>query len=189
MTLTPSKMVEIGSAAPEFALPDTKGNLVSLGDFDTYPALLVVFMCNHCPYVKHIRNALAKFADENVSNGLATVGINSNDFASYPADSPEKMIEEIELAGYKFPYLIDADQQVALAYGAACTPDFFLYDNNRKLVYRGQFDDSRPGNAVSVTGADLQRAVDALLAGRAPIEDQKPSVGCNIKWKPANAPN
>jgi peroxiredoxin len=176
-------MIELGTEAPDFRLPDTDGNLVSLADFESNKGLLVIFMCNHCPYVKHIRHALANFARQNTSLGIGIVGINSNDVATYPADSPEKMREEVKSAGYCFPYLFDESQDVAKRYQAACTPDFFLFDGSLRLVYRGQFDDSRPGNDVEVTGKDLQAAVDALLREEAPIEDQKPSVGCNIKWK------
>lgn len=176
-------MIDLGSTAADFELPDTAGNLVSLDDFDACKALLVVFMCNHCPYVKHLRDALAAFADRNRSSDFAMVGINSNDASTHPADSPEKMVEEAKSAGYHFPYLYDESQDVAKAYGAECTPDFFLYDDRRRLVYRGQFDGSRPGNDIPVTGADLQGALDALLTGSEPPRDQIPSVGCNIKWK------
>lgn len=176
-------MVDLGSTAPDFELPDTAGDLVSLHDFDSCKALLVVFMCNHCPYVKHLRDALAAFAGRNMSSDFAMTGINSNDAANYPADSPEKMLEEVKSAGYRFPYLYDESQDIARACGAECTPDFFLYDERRELVYRGQFDGSRPGNDAPVTGVDLQSAVDALLAGREIPPEQIPSVGCNIKWK------
>jgi peroxiredoxin len=176
-------MIELGSKAPDFQLPATDGSLVSLADFESHKGLLVIFMCNHCPYVKHIRRALAEFADRNMSPDLAIVGINSNDATAYPADSPEKMIEEVEDAGYHFPYLYDESQDIAKAYCAACTPDFFLFDEPRRLVYRGQFDDSRPGNDIAITGADLQAAVDALLEGRDISLQQTPSVGCNIKWR------
>ena len=146
-------------------------------------------MCNHCPYVKHIRHALAEFAHRNMSSDVAIVGINSNDATTHPADSPGKMLEEVKATGYRFPYLFDESQDVAKAYGAACTPDFFLYDGHRRLVYRGQFDDSRPGNDVAVTGSDLQAAVDALLEGREVSPHQTPSVGCNIKWKAGITPD
>jgi hypothetical protein len=145
------------------------------------------FLCNHCPYVKHIRSALADFAGEYLPKGLAIVGISANDAARYPADSPEMMKREKDEVGYPFPYLYDETQEVAKAYGASCTPDFFLYDSQR-LVYRGQFDDSRPGNEIAVTGSDLRAAVDAVLAGGTPSKEQKPSIGCNIKWKPGNEP-
>ena len=183
MAETPSTMVALGTPAPDFKLPDTTGKLVALNDFKSAPALLVVFMCNHCPFVKHIRAGLAQFARDYQPRGLAMVGINANDVANYPEDSPAKMAQEVKAAGYTFPYLYDEPQGVAKAYRAACTPDFFLYDGQRRLVYRGQFDDSRPSNGRPVTGADLRAAVDAVLAGKAVAPDQKASIGCNIKWK------
>jgi peroxiredoxin len=189
MSLTPSTMLPLGTAAPDFSLPDPSGQMVSPGDFTAAPALLVVFMCNHCPYVKHVRSELARLARDYQARGAAVVGINSNDVANYPDDSPARMREEAQAAGYTFPYLYDESQEVAKAYKAACTPDFFLFDRNRRLVYRGQLDDSRPGNAKPVTGADLRAALDAVLAGQPVPADQKPSVGCNIKWKPGNEPN
>lgn len=190
MALTPSTMLlPLGTAAPEFRLPDTTGRIVSLADFAGAPAYLVMFICNHCPYVKHIRSSLAAFAREYQAKGVAIVGINSNDVERYPDDSPERMKEEVRAAGYTFPYLFDETQEVAKAYRAACTPDFFLFDRDRKLVYRGQYDDSRPGNGIPVTGRDLRAALDAVLAGRPVPADQKPSMGCNIKWKPGNEPD
>lgn len=188
MANTPSTMAPLGSAAPDFRLPDTAGTLVSLGDFAEAPALLVIFLCNHCPFVKHIRGGLAWFAREYQARGLAIVAISSNDVQAYPDDSPAKMAEEVRNAGYSFPFLYDETQTVAQAYGAACTPDFFLYDRARRLVYRGQFDDSRPSNTHPVTGADLRAATDAVLDGRPVPADQKPSLGCNIKWKMGNEP-
>ena len=188
MAETPSTMAPLGTLAPDFQLPDTNGKLVSLSDFAKARALLVVFMCNHCPFVKHIRAGLAQFARDYQPCGLAIVGINSNDVASYPDDSPAKMAEEVKAAGYTFPYLYDEAQTVAKAYRAACTPDFFLYDGDRRLVYRGQFDDSRPSNGRPVTGSDLRAAADAVLAGRPVPSEQKASIGCNIKWKPGAAP-
>jgi peroxiredoxin len=188
MAQTPSNMIPLGTAAPDFALPDTDGNTVSLHDFDNAPALLVMFICNHCPFVKHLREALRDFASEYQPKGLAIVAINSNDVENYPDDSPEKMKHEKADTGWTFPYLFDETQQVAKAYKAACTPDFFLFDKNRKLVYRGQFDSSRPGNDEPITGADLRAAVDAVLEGREVPEDQHPSIGCNIKWKPGLEP-
>lgn len=185
---TPSTMAPLGTPAPAFSLPDTVGRIVSMDDFAGAPALLVMFICNHCPYVKHLRSALASFARENMERGLAVVAINANDAERYPDDSPEAMKREKAAHEYPFPYLHDETQEVALAYGAACTPDFFLFDRDRKLVYRGQFDDSRPGNDVPVTGSDLRVAVDAVLAGEEPPEVQKPSIGCNIKWKPGREP-
>ncbi|MDH3413521.1 MAG: thioredoxin family protein [Gammaproteobacteria bacterium] len=189
MTLTPSIMAELGTQAPDFELPDTEGNRVRRSDFVDISGLLVIFMCNHCPYVKHIRGGLASFAKDYQQEGLVVVGINSNDASAYPQDSLEKMVAEKIQQGYTFAYLHDDTQAVAKAYGAACTPDFFLYDGDDRLYYRGQFDGSRPGNAVPVTGRDLRAATDALLQGRPPPADQKPSVGCNIKWKPGNAPD
>jgi len=188
MARTPSTMLDLGTPAPDFRLPDPAGKVYGLADFAASPALLVVFMCNHCPYVKHVRSALATLAREMQPKGLAVVGINANDVAGYPDDSPEKMAEEIRAAGYTFPYLYDETQAVAKAYRAACTPDFFLFDRDRKLAYRGQFDDSRPGNNIPVTGKDLWAAVEALLAGRPIAPDQKASIGCNIKWKTGNEP-
>lgn len=189
MARTPSTMLELGTPAPDFALPDPSGKVYRLSDFSDSPALLVVFMCNHCPYVKHIQPALAAFARELGPRGLAVVGINANDVASYPEDRPEKMAEEARAAGYTFPYLYDESQAVAKAYRAACTPDFYLFDRGRRLVYRGQFDDSRPSNGIPVTGQDLRAAVEAVLAGRTVAPEQKPSIGCNIKWKPGNEPD
>lgn len=188
MVTTPSTMLELGTNAPAFSLPDPDGNLVSLSDFDDAPALLVMFICNHCPYVKHIRHGLAKFARDYQARGLAVVGINANDADAYPDDSPAKMKEEIAATGYTFPYVSDATQEVAKAYRAACTPDFFLFDGRKRLVYRGQFDGSRPKNEVPVTGADLRAAADAVLEHRPVSDEQIPSIGCNIKWRPGNAP-
>ncbi len=188
MVATPSTMAVLGTPAPDFSLPDTEGRMVSLSDSSDAEALLVVFMCNHCPFVKHIRAGLAQLARDYQSRGVAVVGVNSNDVANYPDDSPQKMVEEVMDAGYTFPYLFDETQAVARAYRAACTPDFFVYDRDRRLVYRGQLDDSRPDGSIPVTGEDLRTALDAVLAGRPVGPDQKPSVGCNIKWKPGNEP-
>jgi len=188
MAKTPSTMLALGTPAPDFRLSDTTGGLVARDDFADAPALLVMFICNHCPFVKHIRDGLARFAREYQGKGLAIVAINSNDVTSYPEDSPTKMAEEIEAAGYVFPYLYDESQAVAKAYAAACTPDFFLFDRERRLVYRGQFDDSRPGNGIAVTGKDLRAACDAVLAHEPVAKDQRPSLGCNIKWKRGNEP-
>ncbi len=188
MAKTPSTMAPLGSSAPGFRLPDPMGNELAIDDFAAAPGLLVMFLCNHCPYVKHIRSGLAAFARDYRAKGLAIVGINSNDVRNYPDDSPAKMKEEIAAAGYTFPYLYDETQEAAKAYGAACTPDFFLYDRSRKLVYRGQFDDSRPGSGIPVTGKDLRAACDAVLAGKPVPAEQRPSIGCNIKWKAGNAP-
>jgi len=181
-------MPQLGLPAPDFSLPDPSGKLYSLNDFSEAKALLVIFMCNHCPFVIHLREALSTFASEYQARGMAVVGINANDITNRPDDSPEMMAQEIKLAGYTFPYLFDESQQTAIAYQAACTPDFFLYDGDRKLVYRGQFDASRPGNDVPVTGVDLRTAVEALLAGQAISDEQKPSMGCNIKWRAGNEP-
>ena len=183
MAETPSTMVPLGTPAPDFRLPDTDGKMVARDDFTDAPALLVMFICNHCPFVKHIRAGLAQVARDYQTRGLAIVAISANDVASYPDDSPAKMVKEKRAAGYTFPYLYDERQQVAKAYRAACTPDFFLFDRARRLVYRGQFDDSRPSNNRPVTGADLRMAVDAVLAGKPVPAEQKPSIGCNIKWK------
>ena len=189
MALTPSTMLPLGTSAPDFRLPDTNGKLVALADFKPAPALLVLFICNHCPYVKHIRSALADVAREYQRRGAAIVAISANDVQSHHDDSPEKMKQEARSAGYVFPYLYDESQSVAQAYRAACTPDIFLFDKNRKLAYRGQFDDSRPGNGRPVTGRDLRAALEAVLQGRPAPDPQIPSVGCNIKWKPGHAPN
>ncbi len=188
MVRTASTMLGLGTPAPAFSLPDTEGRTVSNRDFAGAPALLVMFICNHCPYVKHVAEGLAKLAKEHQERGVAVVGVNSNDAREYPDDSPAKMKEEVRLRGYTFPYLVDATQEVAKAYRAACTPDFFLFDAQQKLVYRGQMDSSRPGSGVPVTGSDLRAALDAVLAGRPVPAHQKPSLGCNIKWKVGNEP-
>jgi peroxiredoxin len=188
MVATNSTMLPLGTKAPDFRLPDPSGIIVTLADLQTAAALLVVFMCNHCPYVKHIREGLAKLARDYRPRDVAVVGINSNDAANYPADSPEKMAQEAKSAGYIFPYLYDETQAVAKAYRAACTPDIYVFDKDQRLVYRGQLDDSRPGNGIPVTGKDVRAALDALLAGKPVPPNQKPSVGCNIKWKPGNEP-
>jgi len=182
-------MLPLGTTAPDFKLPDTNGSTVSLADFKDKPALLVLFICNHCPYVKHIRAGLARLARDYLPRGVAIVGINSNDVANYPDDSPARMKEEVKSAGYLFPYLYDETQAVAKAYRAACTPDIYLFDEGRKLVYRGQMDDSRPGNGIPVTGKDLRAALDAALAGKPISSNQKASMGCNIKWKAGNEPD
>jgi peroxiredoxin len=182
-------MLPLGTKAPDFALVNVDGRTVSLQDFSDAPALVVIFMCNHCPFVKHLADALARFAAEYMAKRVAVVGINSNDVANYPADSPEQMVREAEERGYQFPYLYDETQEVAKAYRAACTPDFYLFDRDRRLVYRGQFDDSRPDSGKPITGADLRSAVDAVLAGKKPSHEQRPSIGCNIKWKPGSEPD
>ncbi len=189
MAAVTSTMLPLGTKAPAFALPDTGGNTVSISDFDDAPALLVVFMCNHCPYVKHIRDTLAELVREYQAKGVAAVGINANDADAYPDDSPERMAQEAKTYGYTFPYLYDRTQEVARAYRAACTPDFFLFDRDRRLAYRGQMDSSRPGNDQPLSGEDLRAALDAVLAGGQVSPQQKPSMGCSIKWKPGNEPD
>jgi peroxiredoxin len=182
-------MLALGTKAPDFNLPDTEGNIVSLSDFDDAKALLVVFMCNHCPFVKHILGTFIELGKEYQREGVAVVGISSNDVDSYPEDRPEMMAKVAREKGFSFPYLYDATQEVAKSYHAACTPDFFLFDEERRLVYRGQMDDSRPGNDVPVTGDDLRAALDAVLEGEPVSKKQRPSMGCNIKWKPGNEPD
>lgn len=188
MARTPSTMQPLGTTAPEFTLPDVNGKNVGLSDFAEAKALLVMFICNHCPFVKHVRQGLIDLANDYKGKGVAVVAINSNDVQNYPDDSPEKMREEAEKYSYPFPYLYDETQAVARDYMAACTPDFFLYDGDLRLAYRGQLDGSRPGNDVEVTGEDMRAAVDAVLEGRPAPEKQLPSVGCNIKWRPGNEP-
>jgi peroxiredoxin len=182
-------MLPLGTPAPDFRLPDPDGRLWSRDDFAEAPALLVAFLCNHCPYVKHIRDGVARFARDYRERGLAMVAISSNDAAGYPEDAPPRMAEEAKRAGYVFPYLYDESQAVARAFRAACTPEFYLFDAERRLVYRGRFDASRPGNDVPVTGSDLRAAVDAVLSAREVPARQEPSVGCNIKWKPGHEPD
>ena len=189
MVKTASTMLPLGTAAPAFSLPNVDGQTVSLADFASGKGLLVMFMCNHCPFVKHLSTALAAFGRECQARGVAVVGISSNDVAAHPDDAPAKMVEEHRSAGYSFPYLYDATQEVAQAYKAACTPDFYLFDADLTLVYRGQFDSSRPGNGQPVTGADLRSAVDALLSGKSPLMTQRPSIGCNIKWIAGGEPD
>ena len=188
MAAVPSTMLPLGTEAPAFSLPDTNGAKVSITDFDNAPALLVVFMCNHCPYVKHIQMAFVSLVKEYQAKGVAVVGINSNDVESYPDDSPDLMARDARQFGYTFPYLYDETQEVAKAYRAACTPDFFLFDGKRKLVYRGQMDSSRPGNDKPLTGEDLRVALDAVLSGDVVSTKQRPSMGCNIKWKAGKEP-
>ena len=188
MVKTASTMLPLGTQAPDFSLPDTNGKMVSLADFSPKPALLVAFICNHCPFVKHVAAGFADLAKEYVRRGVAVVAINANDVANYHDDSPAKMAEEVKLRGYTFPYLYDETQAVAKAYGAACTPDFYVFDKERKLVYRGQMDSSRPSSGLPVTGEDLRAALDAVLTGKPVPAQQKPSIGCNIKWKAGNEP-
>lgn len=181
-------MLELETAAPPFSLPDYNGKAVSLSDFKNKP-LLVMFICNHCPFVKHVRGKLAEIGRVFQERGIGVVAINSNDVQAHPDDSPENMKKEAQSAGYNFPYLFDETQSVAKDYQAACTPDFYLFDRNHFLVYRGQLDDSRPGNNIPVTGHDLVSAAEMLIAGGDIPTEQKPSLGCNIKWKPGNAPD
>ncbi|QEG39138.1 thioredoxin family protein [Roseimaritima ulvae] len=189
MVRTASTMMALGTQAPAFSLPQAgvEGN-VSLDQFQDAKGLLVVFMCNHCPYVIHVAPELKRIADDYQSQGIAVVGISSNDAAAYPDDSPEKMAAEKAARGYSFPYLYDESQEVAKAYGAACTPDFYLFDGQQKLYYRGQLDDTRPKQGAVPNGQDLRAALDALLAGQPAPETQKPSIGCNIKWREGNEP-
>ncbi len=192
MALTPSTMLPLGSAAPDFAVTEVDGTTARLADFAGKP-LLVVFMCNHCPYVKHVRAELSQLTTEYLAKGVAVIGISSNDTERYPQDGLDAMRVEKRDAGYRFPYCLDADQAAAKAYRAACTPDFFLFDwspeRARRLHYRGQLDGSRPNSGVPVTGADLRAALDLCLSGKPGPAIQKPSMGCNIKWKPGNEPD
>jgi len=189
MARTPSTMVPLGTSAPDFALPDTiSGRTVKLADFKGKKALLVIFLCNHCPFVIHVREGLVALGRDYEKRDVAIVAISANDPETHPDDAPDRLGAESKRLGYRFPVLFDESQEVAKAFGAACTPDFFLYDQNRRLVYRGQLDGSRPGNDVPVTGSDLRFAIDAVLAGRAPAAKQTPSLGCNIKWRPGNEP-
>lgn len=187
MARTPSYMLELGTKLPQFSLPDTDNNIVTDRDFTGKP-ILVMFICNHCPFVIHVRKQLASLGHDYSKRGLAIVAINSNDIETHPDDSPEKMRIERQSAGYSFPYLFDETQQVAKAFKAACTPDIYLFDREHRLAYRGQLDDSRPSNNVPVTGRDLRAALDCVLSGSRVPSEQKPSLGCNIKWKPGNEP-
>jgi len=188
MVRTPSTMLPLGTQAPDFELPNVDGRMVGLAEAAGPRGTVVMFICNHCPFVKHVADHLAMVARDYASRGIGFVAISSNDVAAHPADSPEQMVREAEDRGYLFPYLYDETQEVAKAYHAACTPDFYLFDAESKLAYRGQLDSSRPGNDLPVTGSDLRGAIDALLAGRPPRDDQKPSIGCNIKWKAGHEP-
>jgi peroxiredoxin len=189
MVAVNSTMLALGTRAPHFSLPSATGGTVSVEDFSGASALLVMFICNHCPFVKHVRAELIRLADDYRSRGVAVVAINANDWSSYPDDSPEMMEKEANEFGYPFAYLCDESQEVAKAYRAACTPDFFLFDADRKLVYRGQLDDSRPGNQEPVNGKDLRAALDAVLEGRDVPDPQRPSLGCNIKWRSGKEPD
>jgi peroxiredoxin len=189
MALTPSTMLALGTTAPAFDLPDVvSGGRVSLAQFAGQKGLLVMFICRHCPYVQHVKTELAKLGKDYQPKRIGIIAISANDAAKYPDDAPASLKSMADEEGFTFPFAYDERQEVAKAYTAACTPDFFLFDGSHKLVYRGQLDDSRPGNGVPVTGRDLRAALDAVLAGRAPSADQRPSIGCNIKWKPGNEP-
>jgi peroxiredoxin len=184
MALTPSTMLPLGTRAPEFTLPDTvSGKTVSLEQVKGAKGTVVLFICNHCPYVKHVNSELVRLAKDYGPRGISFVAISANDVKNYPEDAPDKMKAVAKQLGYPFPYLYDESQDVARAYQAACTPDPFVFDANLACVYRGQLDDSRPGSGVPVTGKDMRMALDAVLAGKPISPDQKPSVGCNIKWK------
>jgi peroxiredoxin len=190
MVAVESTMLPLGTSAPDFSLPDPEGQVHTLDSIaGEAPALIVAFICNHCPYVKLLADKLAEVGNAFSDRGVAVVAINSNDADNYPDDSPEAMAAEVELRGYRFPYLFDDDQSVARAYRAACTPDFFVFDGDRKLAYRGRFDTARPNNGEEVTGSDLTAAVEHVLAGNGPVAQQTPSMGCNIKWKPGNEPD
>ena len=189
MARTPSQMIDLGTEAPNFSLPDVvSGETISLDSFPGARGYMVAFICNHCPFVQLIRHEFARYGREYTNRGIAVIAVNSNDIDAVPDDAPDKMKDDARRFGYTFPYCLDEDQSVAKAYQAACTPDLYLFDADRKLVYRGQFDDARPGSDAPVTGADLRAASDALLAGRPAPEPQKASLGCNIKWRPGNEP-
>ena len=189
MVLTNSNMLQLGTQAPVFSLPDvTTGRLITLGRFASRKAVLVMFICRHCPYVKHVQHELARLGEDYADKDIGIVAISANDAASYPEDAPESLKQMVQELCYTFPFCYDKTQEIAQAYSAACTPDFFLFNKQRKLVYRGQLDGSRPGNSVPVTGGDLRAAIDAVLNDRPVHPEQKPSMGCNIKWKPGNEP-
>ena len=189
MVLTPSTMLELGTIAPDFTLPDPTGRQFALADQEIDKGLLIIFMCNHCPYVIHIREQLVAAIRRYQELGIAVVAINSNDYTAHPDDSPAKMADDAKVFDYSFPYLVDENQQVARAYRAACTPDLFLFDAGKRLVYRGQFDGARPGNNIPVSGADLTAAVQNVMSGKPIAAHQQPSMGCNIKWKAGNEPD
>jgi peroxiredoxin len=188
MAATLSTMLELGVKAPEFSLPDTEGNIISLNSLKVEKGILIMFICNHCPYVKHLNEALVEFANDYKKEGIECVAISSNDIENYPQDAPVHMKELVKEYQFPFPYLYDESQEIAKAYKAACTPDFFMFDEDLKLFYRGQFDDSRPGNSQPVTGIDMRNAANALLKGKSYPDKQIPSMGCNIKWKKGNEP-
>lgn len=184
MSLTPSNMIALGTPAPEFSLPDVvSGKVFSLNQFQEVKAIVVMFLSNHCPYVKHVNSELVKLANEYIPKKVAFIAISSNDIKSYPDDSPEKMKEAALRLKYPFPFLYDESQDVAKAYDAACTPDFYIFTQDRRLAYRGQLDDSRPGNNISLSGSDIRKALDCILSGNVVSPYQRPSIGCNIKWK------
>lgn len=189
MVLTPSTMLDLDTTAPDFTLNSIDNRTYTLAEQDIDKGLLVIFMCNHCPYVLHIAARLTEKIREYQENGISVVAINSNDFKAYPDDNPENMVVLARNFGFSFPYLVDESQDVAKRYRAACTPDFFLFNQDKKLVYRGQFDNARPGTEVAITGEDLSAAVNRVLSAGPIIEEQRPSMGCNIKWKPGNEPN
>jgi peroxiredoxin len=189
MAATPSTMLDLGTTLPAFRLRDINGKAVTSNTFEASRGLLVAFICPHCPYVRHVRSEFARLARDVQQRGISVIAINSNDATAFPDDSPEGMRQEASEVGYTFPYLVDDTQEVAKSFRAACTPDFFLFDNQRRLVYRGQFDDSRPRTQVPVTGKDLMAAIDALLAGKPVSPDQRPSMGCNIKWLKGGEPD
>ena len=189
MARTPSTMLPLGTKAPDFQLPDVvSGKPISLDTFTDKKSLLVMVICQHCPFVKHVQNELAKLGEDYVEQGLGIVAISANDVSNYPDDSPENLKAMAQELGFNFPFCYDESQKTTKAYTAACTPDFFLFDSDFKLTYRGQLDDSRPGNDVPVTGKDLRAAIEAVLGERPVNSDQKPSLGCSIKWKPGNEP-
>ncbi len=190
MSLTPSTMLELGTRAPDFSLPDVcTGQTVNLRDFSEKGALLVIFMCAHCPFVKLVEEELSAIGREFQEQGLGMVAISTNDAENYPDDAPELLKEQADRLGFTFPYLYDESQEAAKAYRAACTPDLYLFDKDMKLVYRGQLDDARPGNEKPITGKNLRAAINAVLAGEEVTESQLPATGCNIKWKPGNTPD
>lgn len=189
LAATESTMLKLGTPAPDFDLPEPGGKRIRLTDYSDAEGLIVAFICNHCPFVKHIRVGLAEFARDYAQRNVAMVAINANDFVTHSGDAPKRMQEEIDKFGYCFPYVYDESQQVAKAYRAACTPEFYLFNADRKLVYRGRFDAATPGKDEPVTGEELRRATDAMLDGATPDPDQKPGIGCNIKWKPGNSPD
>jgi peroxiredoxin len=190
MSAVESTMLELGTEAPDFTLPIVTGGILNFNKYSgNSKGTVVTFICNHCPYVKHINSKLVELANSSIQQGIGFVAISSNDAEKYPDDSPQKMIDVVKKESYPFPYLYDETQEVAKKYKAACTPDFFLFDGNNKLVYRGQFDGSRPGNGKEITGIDLKNAIETLLNNEEPVKQQIPSIGCNIKWKPGNEPD